>query len=244
MLTDYQQRVRILLNDSTFARWNDDDFRRWINEARGQIAGEAECIVNYASLTLVSSPAPQLEYPFSDIVIAGTPPTGIAGVLNVRKAGWSFPPDTSVQRMTPREWEWFQNYVLPITPPTAGQPKYWALFGQGAAGTIWVNPPDGPYVLRLDTVCYPSSLMTDADPEALPYQWTDAVPYYAAYLGYVQAQDIDRARAMMQLYQHYMQRARGTATPSVLPHQYRQAPDPMMTNRLGLPIPRAGGQTQ
>lgn len=241
MLFEYRQQTQRLLHDAGIARYTPGDLDYYINRARGQIAGQAECIVDYASLTLVSSPAPQLEYPFSDITISASGVTaGIENVIAVRKAGWNFPPDTSIQRMYAREWEWFQNYVLPITPPTTGQPKYWAQFGQGANGTLWVNPPDGPYVLRLDAVCLPAPLAGDADPEALPYQWTDAVPIYAAYLGLLFAQNAEAAGAMFQLFDLYAKRARGAATPSVLPHQYRQGPDPVVMGRLGLQPSREG----
>jgi hypothetical protein len=235
MLTYYQQTTRRFLNDVTFVKYDDFDLRDWINQARGQIAGEAECIRNYATL-LVSNAAQQ--YPFSAVTLA-TGTTGVAGPLNVRKITYLLA--TGQARMYSREWEWFENYELGNPSPIAGQPKYWAQFGQGANGTIFVNLLDGAYTLMLDTVCWPNSLMTDSDPEAIPYLWTDAVPYYAAYLGYLTAQDTDRATGMFKFYQMFMGRARAAATPSDLPHQFAQSPDPMLANRLGVSMPKGGG---
>lgn len=230
MLTQYQQITRRYLKDENFARFNNFDLRDWINQARGQIAGEAECIRNYATLA-VSGSAQQ--YLFSTIVLS-TGTTGVAGVLNVRKATWAMVTGPGQLRMYSREWEWFQNFVLGVAAPVAGQPKYWAQYGQGAGGTLFVNLLDGPYTLNLDTVCYPSALSVDGDPEPLPYQWTDAVPYYAAYIGYMTAQDTERATAMYKLYETFMQRARAAAMPSVLPHQFAQSPDLMLPGRLGI----------
>lgn len=231
MLFQYREQTRRLLGDATVARFTPGDIDFYVNQARGQIAGQAECIANLADLAI---DYPAQEYPFSAIVpSAGT--LGIGGVLTVRKITWTLPAGAGGGgRMFAREWEWFQNFVLAQAPPEYGQPRWWAQLGQGAAGTLWVNPPDGPYALRLDAVCYPAPLALDDEPEALPYQWTDAVPLYAAYLGLLYAQAGEAAANMYKLFELFVQRARANATPSVLPGQYRQAPDLMKQNRLGL----------
>jgi hypothetical protein len=204
----------------------------YINTARGQVAGEGECIRVYASLTLA---APTQQYPFASIALpAGT--LGVAGVLNVRMATYAVA--GGQKRVVPREWEWFNDFVLATPVPVAGPPQYWAQFGQGASGTLFFNLPDEAYTIALDTVCYPSPLATDGDPEAIPYLWTDAVPYYAAWLGLMslqrQADADNRANGMMKRYEDLMARARRAATPSVLPGQFAQGPDPMAANRLGI----------
>ena len=228
-LIAYQQQTRLLLNDAGFVRFNDFDLVSFINIARGQIAGEAECIRVYASLAITAGTQ---QYPFSSITFPGST-LGVAGVLNVRMA--TFSPATAGQLMiAPREWEFFNTYVLAESVPVAGPPSIWAQFGQGANGTLFFNLPDSDYTVALDTVCFPSVLNADSDPEAVPYLWTDAVPYFAAYLALLTAQQADAAAAMLKLYQVFAARARAFATPSVLPHQYSQANDPEMSGRLGL----------
>lgn len=227
-LNTYLQNTRLLMKDESFTMVNDFNLVRYVNQARGQIAGEAECIRNYATLSVDNTGQ---QYAFSAITLAA-PSTGIQGVLNVRKITFSV--GSGQQRVIGREWEWFQNFILGNPAPTAGQPAFWAQYGQGAAGTIFVNLLDGAYTLALDTVCYPAALTADGDTEVIPYQWTDAIPYYAAYVAYLEQQDAEKAEGMFKLYQMYMQRARAAATPSVLPHQFEQAPDMVMAGRLGI----------
>lgn len=234
-LNAYLQRVRLLLADANFTRYNDFDIASFCNSARGQIAGEAECIRVYATLA-VSSVAQQ--YAFTTISLGGA--AGVAGVLNVRMASFSLPGATGQIALTPREWEFFNSFVLSQPAPTAGQPSIWAQFGQGVNGTLFVNLLDTAYTLALDTVCYPSDLTTNSDAEAIPYLWTDAIPYYAAYLAMLTAQNMAGADAMYKLYQVFVARARGFATPSVLPHQYEQAPSPTTPNQLGVTMKAAG----
>ena len=206
----------------------------YINSARVQIAAEAKCIRNYATLALVVN---QQQYNFSTIVFAPAT-SGVQVVMNVEMAGFTVPATTGQRIVVQREWAWFNRYVLQNPVPVAGPPRYWAQFGQGALGTLWFNLPDFTYVINLDTVCLPLPLATDTDPEAIPYQWTDAVPFYAAWLGMQQEQRQGDAEMMLQRFKMLMQRARAAATPEVTPTVYSQVPDVTMANQLGI---RPGG---
>lgn len=240
MLTFYQQTTRrITLDDQAFAKVNDFDLRDWINISRSQIAGESECIRVYASLTIAGLAQP---YPFSAITFpAGT--AGVSQVQAVRSITYTLPFQTAGgrRRVYSREWPWFNRFVLDRAVPVPGPPKYWAQFGQGTQGTLFFNPSDLAYTLDLDTVCLPAPLLTDADPEAIPALWRDAVPYYAAYMGYLQHQVKDAADGMWQIFQAFMQRARAAATPSELPHQFEGTPDPTLANKLGISQRNAQG---
>ena len=223
-LTDYLQTTRRLLNDAGFARFNDFDLREWVGIARGQIAGEGECIRVYGTLAVTAAAQ---QYPFSAIAFpAGT--TGVQAPINVRMITYGVPAATGQAPVTSREWEWFNQYVLAQPAPIASRPRVWAQFGQGVNGTIFINLLNGPYTLSVDTVCYPSPLTNNSDPEAIPYLWTDAVPYFAAYLALLTAGNAEAAAGMFKLYQMFVMRARTFATPSVLPGQYAQGPDPEM----------------
>ncbi len=235
MLIAYQQATRLLLNDAGFATFNDFDLATYISSARGQIAGAEECIRIYASLAVTAAAQ---QYPFSAIALpAGT--VGVQGAINVRMETYQVPGTVGNLMVTPREWEYFNTFVLSNAAPPAGPPDTWAQFGQGVNGTIFVNLLDANYTLNLDTVCYPVVLTTDATPEAIPYLWTDAVPYYAAYLAMLSAQSVEAAAGMYKMYELFAQRARQYATPSVLPHQYAGGPDPVMASRLGLTAGKA-----
>ena len=200
----------------------------YINTARGQVAGEGECVRVYASLETATNVQ---QYPFSDITFpSGT--QGVQGVLNVRMMTYAVA--SGQKRVILRPWEWFNDFIVGQPVPVAGFPHYWAQFGQGALGTLWVNLPDTAYSLSLDCVCYPLPLASDSDYEAIPYLWTDAVPYYAAWLGLQSVQRQADADMMMKRFEDLMGRARRSVTSSVLPGQYAQGPDPMMANRLGV----------
>jgi hypothetical protein len=228
MLTSYLQTTRRLLtNDQTFAKYNDFDLRDWVGIARNQIAGESECIRVYSTLAL--TPVDQ-QYPFSAIALpAGT--VGVANPIVVRDV--TFQIAGGRKKVYSREWEWFDRFILSRPAPTQGPPKWWAQYGQGSQGTLWFNLLDTDYTVYLDTACLPASLNSDADPEAIPQLWTDAVPYYAAYMGFLQFSDKDNADNMMQQFKTFMARARGAATSSVLPHQFEGVPDATLGNKLG-----------
>jgi hypothetical protein len=203
----------------------------YINSARGQVASEGECIRVYSTLAVTAA---SQQYAFSAITVpAGT--QGVQGVLNVRLANYSIPGASSgAIYIRPRPWEWFQLYHLSKSTPVAAPPAVFAQYGQGALGTLWFNLLDTDYTVNLDTVCYPIPLVDDTTFEAIPYLWTDAVPYYAAWLGMMQEQRQSDADRMMERYKDLMQRARKGSTPSVLPGIYAQGDDPFMTNRLGI----------
>lgn len=227
MLDQYLQRTQLLLGDTSFEFFNEPDLTTYVNIARGQLAGESECIRLYRTLDV--SDASQ-EYAFASIDLTGIT-TSVLGVLNVRQA--SFTVATGAKPLHSRPWPWFQQYVLSQPVPTAGPPSTWSQLGQGASGTLYVNILDGAYTLNLDVVGYPVNLTDDSTPEAIPYTWTDAVPYYAAYLALF-AVNPEKADRMFKEYERFVARARSNATPSVLPGNYPQSPDMMMANRLGM----------
>lgn len=209
MLTSYQQTTRLLLNDVTFARFNDFDLRRFINLARSQIAGEGEAIRVLGSLPTVAG---QQSYHFSDVPL--TAPEGISGALTVRMIG------LGGKILSPRSWEWlFEYYIAPNI--SNGSPVDWAQLGQGTSGTFFLGPPpDAVATMLLDIVAVPLDLMFDSDPEALPWPFRDAVPYYATYMALLSVQQFDAAERHYELYERFVKRARAISTPTVLPGQY------------------------
>jgi hypothetical protein len=223
----------------------------FINSARGQLAGEAECIRFMGSLPLTAG---SNSYPFGSIALAGGTSVGIQGVLNVRTAWYLV--GTGQKWLRPRPFEWFSLYELNNPAPLPGPPQVWSQFGQGAqaqvspnpvgGGSLYVSPPpDTAYTVPLDCVCYPIPLVDDTTPEAIPYLWTDAVPYFAAYLALLSAQTgarIQQAQQMYQTYGEFVARGRRAATPSVLPVLYPQIPNPVRQNQLGMAPQR--GQAQ
>lgn len=217
----------------------------YVNSARGQLAGESKSIRFMGSLGLTIG---QQVYPFTSISLPDA--AGIQGVLDVEIMWYQV---ASGQKwIRPRPWPWFSQYEFNNPVPSSGPPKVWSQYGQGAqaqvapnpvgGGSIYLSPlPDMAYTLTVDTCCYPVPLVDDTTPEAIPYLWSDCVPYYAAYLALLSSQTSARAEGaekMFQLYQLFTQRARAASTPMVLPTNLPQQANPVRSNQLG----QGGGQ--
>ena len=241
MLDQYLTQTNQLLSNpqATNALYATSDLTDYINRARGQLAGDSESIRNYATLPVVAG---QRIYPFSAIVLAA-PTAGISGVFNVRFAWYQV--GQGQKSLRARPWAWFAQYRLNNPVPPTGFPVVWSQYGQGDSGSIFIDPiPDTDYTLQLDTVCVPDALADDTTVEAIPYPWTDAVPYFAAYLAYLSSQNGARqadALRMKELYTEFKNKARTYSNPSILPYLYEQAPSPVRSSQLGL-TPPSGGQ--
>lgn len=222
---------------------------RWVNIARGQLAGEAECIRYHATISTVVD---QREYNFSALNTGVAATNGIAGIIHISNIRYSV--GEGSRWITPRNWEWFSLYVLNNPVPPSGPPTSWSQYGQGAApgatgsgrgGSFFIDPiPDGVYALTCNCVCYPSVLADDTTPEAIPYLWTDAVPFFAAYYAYLSSQTSARQADAERMFQHYstfLERARKASNPNVLRWQYNQSSDPTQLNKIGLSKQASGG---
>ena len=246
MLTQYQNATAALLQNPSAPTplYSTSSLTAWINTARGQLAGEAECVVAMGTLTLAAA---TIVYPFSSITFpTSSAVSGVQGPINVRQA-WCSVASGQVW-VRPRPWPWFSLYEWNNPVPQSGPPQVWSQYGQGALGSIYVSPPpDQAYTLPVDCVCLPIALVSDSTVEAIPALWQDAVPFFAAYMALLSAQStarLDDAMKYFQLYSEFVARARNAATPSVLPGIYSQVPSPVRANQLGIaPSPRqpAGG---
>ncbi len=191
VLSDYLQQTQRLLNDPTSAEWNPFDLTIYINTARGQIAASTQCLRYTGTFQTVAA---QQEYPIANII---TLPAGVQGTINVRMLTISI--SVGFRMMEERPWEWFFQYFFSVPAPASARPEKWAVQEQGPLGRISLYPiPDQAYIIFCDSVGYPLSLVDDTTVEALPYLWTDAVPYFAAYMAYMEKQRTADADAMLQ----------------------------------------------
>lgn len=181
----------------------------YINTARNQVAADAECIRRPAQLTLGAGVQ---AYQFSTVSYLSD--TSVAQPISVR-AAQRIASSISIVAIDMRPWEWFQQYYL---GGAAGTPVRAAQRGQGTDGSLWFNPiPNASFTISLDTVALPIALTSDTTAEAIPALWTDAVPFYAAWLAMQQLQRQADANMMLARYQELVRRGRQLATPSELP---------------------------
>jgi hypothetical protein len=256
VLTQYLALTNQLLQNpaATSALYTTANLTTYINVARGQVAGEGRCI---RAIGTISAVIGQRAYNFSGISFGVVATTGIQGAINVRRI--QFNVGTGQKWIRGKSWEWFdfQRFNKPV--PTSGEPQEWAQYSQGSSGqgsitgigtgtmssgSFYIDPlPDLAYVLNCDCTAYPQALTADTDVEALPYLWTDAVPYYASYMALMASQTsarIQQAQQLYALYEQFMQRARNAANPDVNMYAFEQASDPFRSNRLGVGGPQVG----
>jgi hypothetical protein len=207
-LTAYVQQVQRLVNDPTGQFYNPTDLAVYVNLARGTIATQAECLVANGTLSTVNGTQ---TYALSSL--AG--PAGLISAVNVRSVRSVI---AGVGRMLDaRPWPWFNTYQLTgLNLGSAGPPTVWSQQTQGVQGSLWFSPtPNGTVALTVEAAWIPIPLVNDSTVEVLSYPWTDAVPYFAAYLAYENAQRLDDAKRMQGLFNAFMIAARVGVTPMV-----------------------------
>ena len=237
MLNDYIAQTQSLLDDPSAVEYTTADLTNYINDARIQIAGSSESLRDLGTLALVGS---QQNYQFPNVVLVGGAP-GLGGVLDVRMAAL-----VGGNQVAMRSWEWFFSYYVAIPVRPTGIPTVAAVLTPGIAGTIWFAPiPNAAMSALLDAVWYPIPLIDDTTPEALAVPWQDAVPYFAAYLAYLNAQRRTDADAMYNRYEIFERRATQMTTPTRLPRNYPGNKGARQAGR-NMPITapaQTGGQT-
>ena len=238
MLNTYLTQTQALLQNppAPTSLYSTANLTTWINLARSQLAGEAECIRYYATVT--TTPSVQV-IPFSSISTGVSAANGIQGIFNIKQASVQSGPGANYLRN--HSFQWFNQYYLMLPVPNSTVPNNWAQYGQGVSGSIYVYPiPDAGYTLNLDCVCYPIPLVDDTTVEAIPYPWTDCVPFFAAFYAYMSAQRQADADLFYKRYQEYVGRARSMSNSSVLQQNYSQSQDPTLGNKIGV-APASGG---
>jgi hypothetical protein len=247
VLTQYLTRTAQLLQNPAAPQtlYSESDLTGFINEARGQLAGTAECIRAAGLLVLTQGTIPYL---FSGI--SGPAGVGLGSVIHVRNL-WQMLGSGGYHYVAPRPYPWYAVYEAnnPLIQSQQGPPDIWSQYAQGVAGSLYISPaPDQTYTCTTDSVWLPAALATDGDPEAIPSLWTDAVPFLAAWFALLASQTGVRsgeADKMLQRYGEFMSNARRSATPDILPDIWDQAPSPVRQNQLGIaPHPRGGGGQQ
>lgn len=244
MLANYITDTQNLLQKpgATTPLYDTTSITRWINIARGQLAGEAECIRVQGTVSTVVG---QRNYDFSALNTGVAATNGVRGVINIRTINYTVA--SGYQWIPSRPWEWFNQYSLSNPVPVNGFPASWSQYAQGSAGTstgsaasgsLYLDPPpDLVYALNCDCVCYPIALVDDTTIEAIPYLWTDAVPFFAAYYALLSAQSGSRQSEAMryyEIYEQFVERARKASNPDVVRWQSAQAVDATMASKLGL----------
>ena len=212
-LNQYIAQIQSLLDDAAAAQYTTANLTTFINDARLQIAGSSESVRRLATLNFINGTQSYAYSTFTGLT------ADVQGVLSVRKGRVQV--SGVWQEIVSREWEWFFSYLLNGSAAAAtGAPATFAEQVPGVSGILYVNPiPNAALVSSFDCVCYPIALASNGDPEAIPYPWTEAIQYFAAYLAYLSVQRMADADKMFQRYMLFETRGTQLATPTVTPAQ-------------------------
>jgi hypothetical protein len=140
----------------------------------------------------------------------------IHGIFNIT-ASWG----ASRPMLQRKDWTTFQAKYRSWAAGWLNNPVVWAQYGQGANGSVYLAPiPANAFNMEWDTYCVPIPLVTDGTAEAIPYPWTDPIPYYAAYLAAMNAQRAQDASNNFAQYELFMKRARAMSETPFIPDAY------------------------
>lgn len=139
----------------------------------------------------------QEQYLFSNIDLTGNP--GCKSVYAVRGVALIY----SGYRYSLEYMAWSRYQIYRAYPYSYQYtPAIYSQFGQGSNGSLYVYPlPSQALQAEFDCQCLPSDLIDDLSVEAIPDPWTDAVPYMAVHLAFLELQNYNAARMFLELYE-------------------------------------------
>jgi len=223
MLEQYISDVQEHLNDTQGQFFARPTLERFINRARRRVAAVSGCI-RCCPVGTQTGTNKEI-YPFSEwIPLVQKEIPGVQSVLAVRSlavaigvGGWK----PMWRRIA---WSDFQARFRIYNGTFYGvitEPGWYAQYGEGPYGKLYLAPiPSQPMPFDVDLSCIPAPLLTDKDPEPIPYPWTDAVSYWAAVLAYMQQQRKDDAQALAQLFNSDMPMCAAVVCPQMLQTPY------------------------
>jgi hypothetical protein len=131
-------------------------------------------------------------YPFSGIYLGNWP--GVDSVHAIKSASVIY---ANYRYMLPMyDFSTYQAQIRQYPFQYQYVPTFCSQYGQGAGGSFYAYPlPSQTYQWEFDCFCLPMDMTLDNSiPEAIPAPWTDAVPYFAASLAYMELQNWNAAK--------------------------------------------------
>lgn len=225
MLSWYVNEVQQHLNDQQGQFFQPPTLHAFINRARRRICAASGCL---RLLVKGQTKANTEVYPFTgwNALIQERMP-GAQSVIAVRSltiaigvGGWK----PMWRRIS---WTDFQARFRIYNGTYYGvisEPGWWAQFGAGPVGEMYLAPiPSMALPMEVDLSCVPTPLLTDKDPEPIPYPWTDAVSFWAAVLAFLQQQRREDALAMATMFNTEMPFAASVVCPQMIQTPYGAA---------------------
>lgn len=207
-LSSYRTDVMRLLRDANNSLYTVTDLNSFINRAIRQRDLDLGMTRLRMQMTLVSG---TYDYSFADVIASGTVLQGNTG-LNIQTllSIIVIPMGSSTSAVRYPLSRWPYTRLAPLL--STSYPTYPAAYAFYGPTTVMMGPPPaGNYISEWDFLCYNPDLVNDADQDAMPYPYTDPVPFLASSFAKLQAQRFDEAAGFERVYNQSMARVRGRA---------------------------------
>lgn len=183
------------------------------NATAGAVASQFQLTPSYAINTQVN----QEIYPLPQNVNTGQ---GIKDVIAVKSitVNWGAGGGSNAPMLQYWDFTTYQAYLRYYGQTgLGGQPCVWTRY----QNNVLIRPvASSVYPMQWDTICSVIDLTDDNTPEAIPYPFTDAIPYYAAYLALFNSQRAGDAQMMLEEYEKFARRARAFWQRTIIPNVY------------------------
>jgi hypothetical protein len=223
MLAIYLADTQNLLNDAGAQFFAIPTLTNYVNRSRRRIAAASGCVrVMVRAKTLPN----QESYNFTEWTALAQATPGVREILAVRSLAIAIGPGEGAWKPAWNRLVWsdFQARFRIWNRAwigTISYPGFYAQYGFGVTGSIFLAPiPSQIQPMELDTSCLPFPLQNDDDPEAIPQPWSDAVPFYAAWLCLLQQQRPQDAAAMLQVFQLELPFCASVVSPQMIQSPY------------------------
>ena len=226
VLMRYITETQQFLNDAQGQFFNLPTMTSYVNRSRRRIAAASGCLRVLPQGTVTKKN--QEVYPFSDWnALIQKEMTGLQYILHCRsvsiaigKGGWK----PSWRRVVFSDFQARFRIYNGTFYGAISEAGWSAQFNAGPIGKIYLAPiPSMEMPMDVDLTCIPAPLLTDNDPEPMPYPWTDAVSYWAATLCLMQQQRTQDAQAMALLFNTELPMCASVVCPQFLANPYGAA---------------------
>jgi hypothetical protein len=189
--------------------------------AAGSTGGTNATFTTTIDNSLTTIPGQEI-YKFSTANTLAQTVSGVGQVIGVFSVSVAWGANAAMKpTLGQKTWTEFQAYYRSYNSGMLNYPTIWAQYAQGVIGSIYVWPIPSQYSqMDWDCYCLPIALVDDTTAEAIPYPWTDCIPYYAAMLAYRDAQRKDDADRLEKEFEMYLKEATAMSQPPQIQDYY------------------------
>lgn len=204
-LSGYITQTRRLLHDVNGNFWTDAELTDYINDGRNTLVRDTGCNRVLQSYTVPSG----VETVDFSVLPEGTNTIDVINV-NLYWGNSRIPLYYLAWTDFNAQLRYWQNYT--------GRPIAYSMYGPKK---LFIGPtPDQSYVMEFDTVVEVDPMVTGAEVEVLAAPFTEAVPFYAAYIAKYQEQSYGEAEIFDQQYNKHVREILSNTFTRRLPTPY------------------------